>query len=232
MMDLDQLLDPVEAQFLRHLGARGYRQSDVKPILEQIVGQVRARFANSPLSARQLKRRVKDAFVTLLMAHGLHPGANEVANTLHVRGRLNDKEAICLWLGLFYDQSSYCEGLWQMVVDCQTEENVLPLDAPAIIKLVFKDPRGHGDDEISDYCAEQRAAANRALCAADKEPLAEDDILELVAWIVATKLERRDPHSAAKTLNTVAIGVHNSLRRGYHTLLCELLKDVYQTIEN
>ena len=78
------------------------------------------------------------------MAQGFRLSAKLVSNTLAVKGRLNNRQAICLWLGLFFDQSSSCEGLWQMYVDCRSLANGKPLSFPELVYDVCGGSRATG----------------------------------------------------------------------------------------
>ena len=234
--NLDEFLDRVRDQVSRDLLAKGHRLSGIASQVSNINDQVRTQFAGSPSSNQQLSKDVTDAFITLVMAQGLRLSAKLVSNTLAVKGQLNNSQAICLWLGLFFDQSSSCEGLWQTYVDYRSIGNGAPLELPEFVSQVCGCLDATDEDELQDlipnYWEEQIDLANQALRVAEKVALRPSDIPKLIAWILATKLDQKTPQAAVEDLGRALVGVHNDLRRGYHTLLVKHLEDIYRVIDN
>ncbi len=233
--DLDEYLDRVKDQVSRDLLAKGHRLSDVSSRVLNINDQVRTQFAGSPISNQQLSKEVTDTFITLVMADGFHLSAKLVSNTLAVKGQLNKSQAICLWLGLFFDQSSSCEGLWQTYVDYRSIGNGVPLEFPEFVSKVCGSVDATDEDVLQDlipnYWEDQINLANQALRVAEKVALRQGDIPKLIAWILATKLDEKTPQAAIEDIGRTLVGVHNDLRRGYHTLLGKHLEDIYGVID-
>ena len=233
--DLNEYLDRTKNQILRDLLAKGHRLSDVGSPVEQVNDEVRTQFAGSSVSNQQLGKDVADAFITLVIAQGFRLSAKLVSNTLAVKGRLNNKQAICLWLGLFYDQSISCEGLWQMYVDYRSLAEGPAFAFPKFISDECGDLDAADEnllqDRLLDYWEGHLEMANQALSAAGKAPIQPKDIPNFIAWIVATRLDQQSPQGAAEDLGRALIGVHNDLRRGYHTLLSQHLEDIYHHID-
>ena len=233
--DLDEYLERVKDQVSRDLLAKGHRLSEVGSQISNIDDQIRTQFAGSPTSNQQLSKDVTDTFITLLMAQGVRLSAKLVSNTLAVKGQLNKSQAICLWLGLFFDQSSSCEGLWQTYVDYRSIGNGTPLEFPEFVSEVCGSIDATDEDVLQDlipnYWQDQIDLANQALRVAEKVALRPSDITKLIAWILATKLDEKTPQAAIEDLGRTLVGVHNDLRRGYHTLLGKHLEDIYGVID-
>ena len=233
--NLDEYLNRVKDQVSRDLLAKGHRLSDVSFRMSKVNDQVRTQFAGSPTSNQQLGKDVTDTFITLVMADGLRLSAKLVSNTLAVKGQLNNSQAICLWLGLFFDQSSSCEGLWQTYVDYRSIGNGAPLEFPEFVSKVCGSIDATDEDVLQDlipnYWEDQIDLANQALAVAEKVALVPSDIPKLIAWILATKLDEKTPQEAIEDLGRALVGVHNDLRRGYHTLLVKHLEDIYGIID-
>ncbi len=233
--DLDDNLDRVKDQVLRDLLAKGHRLHDINSRVSNVNDQVRTQFAGSPTSNQQLSKDVTDTFITLVMAHGLRLSAKLVSNTLAVKGQLNNSQAICLWLGLFFDQSGSCEGLWQTYVDYRSIGNGAPLEFPEFVSKVCGYIDATDEDVLQDlipnYWEDQIDLANQALRVTEKVALRPSDIPKLIAWILATKLDEKTPQEAIEDIGRGLVGVHNDLRRGYHTLLGKHLEDIYMIID-
>lgn len=206
---LKEHLITVSDRWKRVLVGRGYRLSDVAIVIASIEEEICRNLANCSLADTDLKVQVKGLYATILLAKGFHIPAEEVSNILHVRGHISEREAVCLWPGMLYDQSPSLEGMWQWYVDLRSIEHGRPIQLPEVVNRVFGSPEGR-DYEICNYCEQQL-----------KLGLENEDPLTLTAWALVKGLD--GVHAPGD--------VHNSLRRGYYTLLSQILKDVYDAID-
>lgn len=231
-MDSDEFLNQTADAVLRSLKAKGYRLVNVASKVGSIKEKLREYLENFPVLSKDRKREITDSFFVLAMANGCDFRAQDVANYFHVNGHFKQDKAISLWLGLFFNHSTYCEGLWQMYLDCQEVNNDL-VPIPEIISKIFHDPKNAGSQlmDYVDYRDRQLGAINAQLAKSGMKTLEQGDILKLIAWIVAAQSKNNDQEQIAAHLDTAIIKVHKDLRMGYNTLLWQILRDIYQAID-
>lgn len=206
----------LDAEFWRRVPDASHAEfrrfvSSVKGIL------VRKFEAKTPARAE-----IRQLFFTCLLAEGL---PLDLARLAGWQRSLNDEKRVCLWLaGLV--RHNVGPGLWQMFADADTPRPPLP---PIIGKVCS--PRG--EDDEGAHCIERMNSKARpfleAVQARNAGSLAGS---QLLAWVVETEVNEREPGTAARELANHELdgAVHQALHLARNTLKLKFLEPVYRTI--
>lgn len=204
---------------------RQEREELLKDIKESIVLEL----GDQVIPERRLMAEAEGRLLAVLLGWGLSLPAKPLARGRHPRhvSGLNDEEAVCLWLGMFRQQTFGLAGLWQLYLDLEGPS--LPL--PQVIRQVF-DPQGE-DGENQDCISQILDKARQAGL-----ELTDWDTSKIIAWVVQTcsHMRSRDPLEVAKELqkrgSKPVNAVDQNLLRGGNTLMDEFVRRVFQEIDN
>jgi hypothetical protein len=147
---LERLID--DRFYQRAIGA-GRRLSEVQALLAQAKAGLLAELMACdalPADAQALAGEVEERLLARLAALGLLPylysgTLARLGAPRHLRG-LNKREAVCLWLGLFREQSTGLAGLWAAYLDLCEQGWALP-ELPKVIQLIFCVRGEDGEDQ-------------------------------------------------------------------------------------
>jgi len=211
------------------LVAAGLTHRDRQRLVTEIEESIILELAHQVLPEREMLAEAERLFLAELLGRRFSLPASVLARARHPRhvGGLNEREAICLWLGLFRQQTFGLAGLWQMYLD--VEDTSIPL--PEVVQQVF-DPQGN-DGENQDYISKILEEARQAGL-----DLTDKDTSKIIAWIVETnpQLHARDPVEVARELqgrrSRPVAAVDQNLLRGGNTLMDEFVRRVYWEIHN
>lgn len=246
-MTISDWLDELENRFIDNdfwrRVAEGHLIRKVKKEIVEIKQSITLQLEDNPELSKEDKKEAEKLFLSSLMGRSWPLSAATLVNVGEPRkvGLLNQRETVCLWLGLFREQTFGLAGLWQMYLDIRDptiqmyvdkEDLVIPL--PQVIQTVF-DPHGE-NEENQDYIAKILAEANLV-----GYELTDEDTSKIVAWIVETKLPPRLGQQQLAPLELVndlkqrrgraVNAVNQDFKRGGNTLMDKFVRRVYSEID-
>jgi hypothetical protein len=138
-------------RFYQRVVRSGRRLCEVQPVLARLKAGLLAEllaYDVLPSTPHDLAREIEERLLARFAEQGLlryvYSGALASSGAArHLRG-LNKREAACLWLGMFRNQSSGLVGLWTAYLDLPAQ--VRP-ELPGIIKQVFCVQGEDGEDQ-------------------------------------------------------------------------------------
>lgn len=146
-------------RFYQRVVRSGRRLSEIRPVLARVKEGLLAELLACdvlPSTPHDLHREIEERLLARFAEQGLlryvYSGALASSGAArHLRG-LNKREAACLWLGLFRNQSSGLVGLWTAYLDLPAQDRPEP---PGIIKQVFSVQGEDGEDQafLNNMCA-------------------------------------------------------------------------------
>ena len=263
-MRIEEWLSILESRFrldIVMLG-EGFTTEQGQRLIREIKEGIILELAHQPLSEREMLTRALKMFLAELLGRDFRLPAGALgaaAEPRHVgggprgdgannpegggprqdgpndsEGGINDYEAVCLWLGVFRDQTPGLAGLWQLYLDLEDST----IELPPIIHQVFA-------PQCEEY--ENQTCIAEMIDEAQKEEVAlsDRDTSKIIAWAVGTSLPPRSRqnwhHSVADLVQDLSKSariskavnsVNQDLKRGGNTLMDELVRHVYREIDN
>ncbi len=149
-MKIDKCLDKLERRLRVEIliVAAGLTLQAGRKLISKIKEDIIAELNQRAVPESEMCAEAEKLFLDELLRQGLFPPERTTlvdAKFYGRGGRLNKEQSLCLWLGLFRQQTFGLAGLWQMYLDLG--DTTAPL--PPIIEGVF-DPRG-GNEENKHY---------------------------------------------------------------------------------
>lgn len=219
-------------------GDRYHRQ--IRTEIAAIKQSLALQFAHKAELTTEDKKVIEKLFLSSLLAQGLPLPAQVLASLGEPRriGPLNPREVVCLWLGLFRQQTFGLAGLWQLYLDfydatirmyIAAETPDIPL--PKLVRTIFTNPQGAAGENqayVAAILAEARLAGL---------PLTDHDTGKIMAWVAETKLKSPTPSAAElaadlhQRRSRAVNAVNQAFKRGSNIVQDELARRVYDQID-
>jgi hypothetical protein len=230
-MWLEEWLDILAKRYRVEMAliAAGLTRPERGRLLAEIKESIVLELEHQPLSERTLMVEAERLLLTGLLGQGFSLPAGPLSRARLPRhaGGLNEAEAVCLWLGMFRQQTFGLAGFWQIYLDLEEA----PMPVPQVIAQVFE-PRGE-EGENQEYIGAQLQEAHRSGL-----ELTDRDTSKIIAWVMEThpRLGARDPVAVARELrkhkSKPVNAVDQNLLRGGNTLMDEFVRRVCREIDN
>lgn len=219
-------------------GDRYRRQARTE--IAEIKQSLTIQFAHKAELTAEDKKVIEKLFVSSLLAHDFPLPAQVLASLGEPRriSPLNRREVVCLWLGLFRQQTFGLAGLWQLYLDFNdaTIRTYIAAETPdchlpKLIRSVFANPQGAAGENqafIAGIMAEARLAGL---------PLTDRDTSKIMAWVAETKLEPPTRSTAElvadlhQRRSRAVNAVNQAFKRGSNIVEDELARRVYDQID-
>lgn len=201
--------------------------SQVRRALAEVRDALANRFQVMPCTS--LEHRLLMSFCVQLVARGYRLPYALVGNILHVQMGLNPKELVALWLGGLDPKAPGVAPLWDAWTALSACGSNRPLAAlrrlPAPILVVFPGLTGAKPDR-STWAKEVVWQSRRVL----PQPLDPDDAIDLIAWAIGTRIDRRPIGEARDWIAAARVDALNSHRRAANVMRARLLKQSLEVV--
>lgn len=223
----------------RLLDGQQYLQQ-ARTAIAEIKQSIALHFADSVELTTEDKKEIEKLFLSSLLGQRFLLPAKVLSSLGEPRrvGQLNQREVVCLWLGLFRQQTFGLAGLWQLYLDLNDETIQMYVDAetpdirlPNLIRTIFADPQGR-EEENQVYISKILTEAHLAGLA-----LTDQDTGKIMAWVAETRLKPPTRSTAelaadlqqrrSRAVNTV----NQAFKRGSNIVMDELTRRVYDQID-
>lgn len=207
----------------------GASVSEVREALADVRDALADRFQVMPCSS--LEHRLLMSFCVQLMARGYRLPYALVGNFLNVHMLVSPKELVALWLGGLDPKAPGVAPLWDAWTGSLPHGCNRPGDAlrwlPSPILSAFPSLTGAKPDR-STWVKEAVWQSRGVL----PQPLDPDDAIDLIAWAIGTRIDRRPVGKAGDWIKDARVDAHNSHRRAANVVRARLLAKAMKVIDD